>query len=77
MNIPIGSKLKYAKDDQDVEVDVCSEKKVNYKGKITSLTAVTRELLQIGHDVQPTPYWIYEGKNLMDIYNETYVNADE
>jgi len=77
MNIPIGSKLKYAKDDQDIEVEVCSEKKVIYNGKITSLTAVTRELMQIGHDVQPTPYWMYEGKNLMDIYNETYVSSEE
>jgi hypothetical protein len=73
----LGSKLLFAKDDQVIEVEVYGEKKVLYNGVITSLTAVTHELLGLGHDVQPTPYWTYCGKNLMDIYNETYVNSEE
>ena len=77
MNIPVGSKLLFVKDEQVIEVEVYGEKKVLYNGVITSLTAVTRELLGIGHDVQPTPYWTYMGKNLMDIYNEIYVTSEE
>ena len=77
MNIPVGSKLLFAKDEQVIEVEVYGEKKVLHNGVITSLTAVTRELLGIGHDVQPTPYWTYMGKNLMDIYNEIYVTSEE
>lgn len=72
MNIPIGSKLIYAKEDNNVEVEVFTDRKVLFHGKETSLTAVTQELLGLGYSVQPTPYWIYNGQSLQDIYNETY-----
>lgn len=76
MGIPVNAKLEYAREDQFVEIEVCGDKKVRYNGQVSSLTAVTRELLGLGHDVQPTPYWTYNGKNLMDIYNETYVTSE-
>lgn len=74
MDIPMGAKLQYAKDEEIIEVEVCGERKVLYKGDETSLTAVTRELLGLDYAVQPTKYWTYNGKNLQDIYNEIYVN---
>jgi hypothetical protein len=77
MQIPVGAKLLFSKDDRQVEVEVSGDKKVLYKGVITSLTAVTRELLELSHDVQPTPYWTYNGRNLKDIYNETNVIGEE
>lgn len=72
MAIPIGSKLHYAKDDNHIEVEVCGDRKILYDGVETSLTAVTKELLGLDYAVQPTRYWTYNGRNLQDIYNETY-----
>jgi len=72
MNIPVGAKLLYVKSEIPVEVEVCSDRKILYKDIETSLTAVTKELLGLDYTVQPTRYWAYNGKNLNDIYNETY-----
>jgi hypothetical protein len=73
MNIPVGSKLRYLKDDdKTVEVEVCGDKKVLYNGLETSLTAITKELLGLDYAVQPTRYWSYNGRNLQEIYDETY-----
>lgn len=77
MQIPIGSKLKYAGGDKEVEVEVCSERKVLYSGEETSLTAITQKLLGLDYAVQPTGYWSFEGKNLHAIYNETYTSIEE
>jgi len=59
-------------DNENVTVEVISEKKIKYNGQEMSLTAVTRELKNLDFNVQPTKYWIFEGKNLSDIYDETY-----
>ena len=71
MNIPIGSKLVY-KGEDSVEVEVYSDRKILFNNIETSLTAVTKQLLDTDRALQPTPYWIYNGKNLQEIYNETY-----
>ncbi len=72
MGIPEGAMLIYVKG-PSVQVTIAGEKKVFYNGEITSLTAVTRRLLGLDYSVQPIKYWEYEGKNLRDIYDETYV----
>lgn len=72
MEIPIGAKLQYTKEDEIIEVEVCTDRKVLYKGEETSLTAVTQDLLGLDYAVQPTKYWTYNGKNLQDVYNEIY-----
>jgi hypothetical protein len=71
MKIPVGAKLVYTKDNT-IEVEVCGDKKVLYKGEETSLSPITKDLLGVDRGVQPTGYWTYNGKNLLDIYNETY-----
>ena len=70
MNIPVGEKLVYK--DGSTEITVHSDKKVVINENIMSLTAATREMLGIDYSVQPTPYWMYNGRLLSDIYNETY-----
>ena len=70
MGIEIGSKLKFIKD--EIEVVVASDRKVIFHQEEMSLTKATREILNLDYDVQPTRYWTYNGKNLSDIYNETY-----
>ena len=77
MGIPLGSKLVFAKDDIVQEAFVCGARKITIDGTESSLTAATRELLGLQHDVQPTPYWTFNGRNLMEIYNETYVGGEE
>ena len=71
MGIPIGAKLIYIKDPA-VAIIVSSEKRVIYQDREYSLTALTKELLGVSKSLCPTPYWLYEERNLQDIYNETY-----
>lgn len=71
MGIGTGAKLTFVKD-SSVQVAISGDKKVLYNGEELSLTAVTKKLLGITHAIQPTSYWEYEGKNLRDIYDETY-----
>ncbi len=71
MNLNIGAKLTFVKD-SSVQVIISGDRKVLYQGEELSLTAITKKLLGITHSLQPTLYWEYEGKNLGDIYDETY-----
>ena len=71
MGLHTGVKLTFVKD-SSVQVTISGDKKVSYNGEELSLTAVTKRLLGITHAPQPTAYWEYEGKNLRDIYDETY-----
>ena len=71
MGIPDHAKLTF-KNNPEIEVIVTGAKKVLYNNQELSLTAVTKQLLGITRPIQPTGYWLYEGTNLMDIYNETY-----
>jgi hypothetical protein len=72
MNIPVGAKLLFFKDENAVEIEVAGDRIVLYNDAENYLSAVTKELLELDYNVPPTPYWTYNGKNLNDIYNETY-----
>ena len=75
MGLANGTVMRFI-NDPSVEVIVSSAKKVLYNEEEMSLTRVTRELLELEHNVQPTKYWTVEGKNLRDIWKETYVDGD-
>ncbi len=75
MGIPIGSMLVFA-GDEDVEVTVVSDRKVSYNNEDVFLSRVTRELLELDYNVQPTKYWTTDGRNLRDIYIETYIDNE-
>ena len=62
--------------DSEITVTIASEKKVIYIEEEMSLTRVTKELLELDYAVQPTKYWLVDGKNLRDIWRETYVDGD-
>jgi hypothetical protein len=70
MNIPVGSELIYK--DGTTTAEVRDEKKVIISGHITTLTAATRELMDINYSVQPSPHWTFNGRLLKDIYEDTY-----
>ncbi len=76
MNIPIGSTLIYVKN-SDITSTVTGIKKVTFEDVEFSLTALTRKLLDLPYNVAPCRYWTYEGKNLQNIYDETYTNIAE
>ena len=58
------------KDDESIEATIVSESKVEYQGKQYSLTALTQELKNLDHAIQPTGEWLFDGRNLKDLYNE-------
>ena len=58
--------------DNNIIASIADEKKVMYEGEIYSLTALTKKILNIKHAIQPTGYCMFNGKNLRDIYDETY-----
>jgi hypothetical protein len=75
MKIPVGAVLLYK--DGEVQVTVADEKHVNYKDRVCSLTAATKEIMGLDYSVQPAPHWTYEGKTLKKIYEDTYSDDEE
>lgn len=73
MNIPIGAKLEFT--GGNAVVEVASARTVLYNGKEQKLTTITTELLGKKNGVRPAPYWRYQGRLLIDIYNETYASV--
>ena len=71
MGIPIGSELIFV-DDENIKVRVVSERKIDHKGEIMSLTKATRLILELDYAVQPARFWLFNGKSLIDIYELTY-----
>ena len=71
MGIPVGSELRFYQTPHEI-VTVVSERKIKFRGEVTSLTAATKELLGLDYAPAPGPYWQYQGRTVNDIYNETY-----
>lgn len=74
MGIPVGATL--ASTASEGFVTVCGPKKVILRGEEMSLTAATRQVLNLSYSVAPGPYWQYEGRLLSDIYEQTYPAED-
>jgi T5orf172 domain len=70
MGIPPGSKLLYR--DGKTEVTVIDDRMVKLDNEECYLTAATMKVMGITTQIQPSPYWTYNGKLLIDIYDETY-----
>lgn len=75
MDIPNGSRLTFNSTD-DYAIVVAPKKVIFNDGEPTSLTAVTREILGLDYNIQPTRHWSFDGRNLRDIWSETYVTSD-
>ncbi len=71
--IPIGAKLVYI-DDSSVVATVVSDRKVQYKDEITSLSAITNSI-RGGKNAGPQ-YFTYKGKRVCDIARETQWKED-
>jgi len=66
--IPAGAELVYI-DDPSVVCTVYNDRKVQYNGKITSLSAISDAIK--GHSTQGPSYFTYNGKKVCDIAAET------
>lgn len=76
IGISIGSKLQFK--GGDVEVTVISDRKVQFNEIQCSLTAATRKVLGFSEScpLQPSPYWLFNGKTVKEIY-DSYHSEDE
>ncbi len=70
MGIPGGSVLDCLS--ASATVTVVGPRKVRLGDTEMSLTAATRQVLQLDYSIQPSPHWAYQGKSLHDLYEETY-----
>lgn len=70
MGIPEGAILKFSQ--ADLDCTVLNGRRVVYDDEETSLTALTQKLLNTDRPLQPSPYWLFSGRRLSDIYNDTY-----
>ena len=73
MGIPVESTLIALHTGE--EATVVGDKRVLFRGEECSLTAATRAALDMNPDqlgVRPTPHWTYKGRNLSEIFEETY-----
>lgn len=76
MGIPAGARLVF-RNDPSIEVIVEDDRHVLWHDESCSLTKATAELLGIAYQVQPSPYWTYDGRVLKDIYEDTYAPDGE
>ena len=76
MGLHVGDVLTY-NGEPECKVTVVSARKVWHNSSETSLTALTKKLLNKDYAVQPTRFWSVNGENLLDIYDRTYPIADE
>lgn len=67
-NIPIGAELVFI-EDPNITATVVSDRKVEYNGEITSLSAITGAIK--GHSTQGPSYFTYNGKKVGEIAEET------
>lgn len=75
IGIPTDSVLKFK--DGKTEVTVVSDTKIQLSGETYSLTAVTRRILGLEYDVQPSPYWTFSGKSLKEIYDSYHDSLED
>lgn len=66
----------YWRDDPQIFATVASERKVVYNGELMSLTAATSKIKGLSYGIQPTPFWVFNGRPLIDIYMERYSPVD-
>lgn len=74
MGIPIGGSLECPA--TGAVVMIVGPRKVRLGDAEMSLTAATRQVLQLEYSVQPSPHWKYNGRLLRDLYEETYADSE-
>ena len=60
--------------DSGEQATVIGDRKVLFRGEEKSLTEATKAATRRDYAVRPTGHWTFEGRNLAEIYRETYPN---
>ena len=71
MSIPVGSRLEYT-GEGDHFCTVLDGRRVEFDGKMRMISPLTQELLGLERPVRGIDYWQFDGRDLKDIYEETY-----
>ena len=70
MGLKIGDILKFGRNDEFCSI--INERQVSYNNEIWFLSNLTKKLLDTTSPMDGYGSWYFNGKNLQDIYNETY-----
>ena len=70
MGLKEGDILKFGRNEESCIV--LNGRQVSYKGEPWFLSNLTNKLLDRTGPIDGSPYWYFNGKNLKDLYNETY-----
>ena len=70
MGLKEGDCLKFGKNSETCLV--LNARQVTYEGEPWYLSNLTNKLLDRTGPMDGSPYWYFNGKNLKDLYNETY-----
>ena len=65
-NIPIGSQLEFI-EDSSIKATVVDDRRIEYNGETTSVSALAQKLKGFDHAVQGTLWFTYQGEKLTDI----------
>ena len=70
MGLKEGDILKFGRNEESCTV--LNGRQVSYEGEPWFLSNLTNKLLDRTGPMDGSPYWYFNGKNLKDLYNETY-----
>lgn len=65
-NIPVGSELTFI-ENNDIKAIVVDDRRIEYDGETTSVSALAQKLKGFDHPVQGTLWFLYKGEKLTDI----------
>ena len=65
-NIPVGSELTFI-ENSDIKAIVVDDRRIEYEGETTSVSALAQKLKGFDHPVQGTLWFLYKGEKLTDI----------
>lgn len=67
--IPVGSEIVFI-EDSSIKATVIDDRRIEYNGETTSVSALAQKIKGFDHPVQGTLWFTYNGKRLTDIRNE-------
>ena len=65
-NIPVGSEITFI-ENSDIKAIVVDDRRIEYDGETTSVSALAQKLKGFDHPVQGTLWFLYNGEKLTDI----------
>lgn len=64
--IPVGAMIEF-EEDPSIKAKVVDDRKIEYDGETTSLTALAMKLKNVTHALQGPTFFSYKGKNLVEL----------